>query len=354
MSNQRGMFQQNPGAVLGSSWGNLNGNQQQQQQPAAQQPTPSSMSYDDEDMSDDFYSDESDEEDAPLQISSWGEQTTKKDGTTEYNVSAEGWAALIDPNFKLGPGGLGSGNLHRKGGNYKPVDEEYILNHRLKKGSPMPKSASGSPSGRGKKKKPKSGAGRGRGAPSRPPPKPTPPPPSRSYTRAPPTNNAWGSTPLADKPFWEQPASAARPPPQQQQQQQQQQQPKTQQGSSASKYATDTVMSEGSNASKWATGSAASKYAPTPMSTSSSADSIYASPEAKKQVDTGPNILSINISFLPGVYATLNVPRQDHIDYVKLVEQFAADHHLTMEDNAKSAFANNIGQLVELELAKRR
>ncbi|KAI9496247.1 hypothetical protein BDB00DRAFT_809625, partial [Zychaea mexicana] len=121
------------GAAAG--WGSLANDAQQLQQ---QQQSPA-YSGDDSDEYSDYCSDEEEsDDDAPLAISSWGEQTTTKEGTTEYNVSAEGWAALIDPNFKLGPGGLGSGNLHRKGGNYRPVDEEYILNHRLKKGGPMP------------------------------------------------------------------------------------------------------------------------------------------------------------------------------------------------------------------------
>ena len=411
--NPQNMYQQQPGGATHNTWGNQEQRQQQ------------SFGYTLDEGSSDEYTDseEESEDDIPLAMSSWGEQTTTKEGTTEYNVSAEGWAALIDPNFKVGPGGVGSGNLHRRGGNYKPVDEEHILNHRLKKGGPMPGTGKKKKRSRGGKSKsasstpPSSRGGRGRGrggfpssssSSSRSPISA----PSR-YGREPLSNNAWGAQQLTDKPFWEQPASAAAPstdygsgastskyapaggaaasryapqqpqpppPPQQQQWGQYQEQPQQQQqwnaqqnaGSSTSRYATESTQGSstsryatadaGSGASKWASGSSASKYA-TPVSTGSSADSIYASEEAKKStpaqqqnapLSNSENILSINISFMPGVYATLNVPNQTHIDYNKLVEDFVSHHRLQMVDEAKHSFTANVQKLVELEYAKRQ
>ncbi|KAL0076749.1 hypothetical protein J3Q64DRAFT_1770551 [Phycomyces blakesleeanus] len=128
------------------------------------------------------------------------------------------WNSLMDPNVKIKASGIGSGNLHRKGANFKPVDEQMILNQRLGKGGPMPKSAS---SRGGKKKRGGFSAGT-----SRPTPKPfsskykpyTPAPPSNvpSTTRRPPPgsqNTAWGSGTLADTPFWEKAATPAAPAP---------------------------------------------------------------------------------------------------------------------------------------------
>ncbi|KAI9018560.1 hypothetical protein CLU79DRAFT_720754 [Phycomyces nitens] len=45
------------------------------------------------------------------------------------------WGALIDPDSTPKSRGIGSGNLHRKGPNFIPVDEKVILNQRLNKGA---------------------------------------------------------------------------------------------------------------------------------------------------------------------------------------------------------------------------
>lgn len=82
----------------------------------------------------------SDDEYGPL-ASTWGDQA--KDTNADV---IEAWRSLADPNAKLGPKGLGSGGLHRRGKNYKPVDEEVILKQREKTAAmrPKPKSKSGS------------------------------------------------------------------------------------------------------------------------------------------------------------------------------------------------------------------
>ncbi|KAI7856459.1 hypothetical protein BDC45DRAFT_502787, partial [Circinella umbellata] len=78
----------------------------------------------------------SDEEYAPIVATAWGDQAgTNTTATTAENNENEdngpkSWNDLIDPTFKVQANGLGGGNLHRKGRNYKPVDEQVILNQR--------------------------------------------------------------------------------------------------------------------------------------------------------------------------------------------------------------------------------
>ncbi|KAI9498523.1 hypothetical protein BDB00DRAFT_452373 [Zychaea mexicana] len=90
----------------------------------------------------DSWDDTSDEEYAPITASAWGDQSATASTTPDNDEEASGpasWGDLVDPNFKLGANGLGGGNLHRKGKNYKPVDEQYILNQRLKIPNPSQK-----------------------------------------------------------------------------------------------------------------------------------------------------------------------------------------------------------------------
>ena len=333
--------------------------------------------YDDDDLS--SYED-SEEEEMPLQISSWGTQKVNDSGTTEVNLTMEGWKSLIDPNAKIGPNGIGTGNLHRRGANFKPVDEENILNHRLKKGPLHPKE----PGAKKKKKKkaptprptppPSSARGRGARVP-RPPPSTTRPPPSGI------SGTGWGSGKLAETPFWEQPT---RQPPQQQQppsnhwqaptsgaaaskyatgaaasKYASQPTPPTSTGSAASRYATPT----GSNASKYATpspqlsqppsasssttsfsspatGAAASKYAPQP----SQVPTTIPPPPPPTPLERKP-ILTFNIELVPGVSAPLNV--YESSDPRDIVDTFEREHHLTMTPEAKQAFATHVAAFVQ-------
>ncbi|KAI8384961.1 uncharacterized protein BYT42DRAFT_281357 [Radiomyces spectabilis] len=73
---------------------------------------------------------ESEEDDYGPVMATWGSQTTD---------SVTAWKALVDPEVKLGPAGVGSGNLHRRGPNYKPLTEEAILSQRMKQNAPKPK-----------------------------------------------------------------------------------------------------------------------------------------------------------------------------------------------------------------------
>ncbi|OBZ87467.1 hypothetical protein A0J61_04482 [Choanephora cucurbitarum] len=142
---------------------------------------------------DDDYETDSDYED--IQIASWGDNAKKEPAT---------WDSLIDSNIKIKAGGVGSGDLHRRGGNYKPISEEHILAQRLKK--PIPGSgASKTKKKKPKKKKPTSLAtvSAARTKPNRPyVPLPIKTVPIRE--RAPPTQSAWSTTNLSSEPFWEQ------------------------------------------------------------------------------------------------------------------------------------------------------
>ncbi|KAI9478606.1 MAG: hypothetical protein EXX96DRAFT_571535 [Benjaminiella poitrasii] len=71
---------------------------------------------------------DSDDEYGPL-AATWGSQTPVANDSSD-NVDA--WKTLIDPDAEVGPNDLGSGNLHRRGHNYKPIGEELILAQRLK------------------------------------------------------------------------------------------------------------------------------------------------------------------------------------------------------------------------------
>ncbi|KAI9493434.1 hypothetical protein BDB00DRAFT_872323 [Zychaea mexicana] len=76
-----------------------------------------------------------DDDYAPIVASSWGDQKKPTDNSNDGNNAKQDkvndWASLIDPNAKLGNNGVGSGDLHRRGPNYRPVDETLILRQRL-------------------------------------------------------------------------------------------------------------------------------------------------------------------------------------------------------------------------------
>jgi hypothetical protein len=91
---------------------------------------------------DNYYDTEEEDEEwnAPI-TASWGVPSTEQDEETSNGGSTDvaGWHQLTDPNAKLRADGVGAGNLHRQGKNFKPVDEQMILNQRL--GKPLPKKA---------------------------------------------------------------------------------------------------------------------------------------------------------------------------------------------------------------------
>ncbi|KAG1467698.1 hypothetical protein G6F56_004262 [Rhizopus delemar] len=58
------------------------------------------------------------------------------------NWSTDSWHTLTDPDFKLGPNDLGSGQLHRRGKNFIPISEEHVLANRLGSKKKLPKKES--------------------------------------------------------------------------------------------------------------------------------------------------------------------------------------------------------------------
>ncbi|KAG2181036.1 hypothetical protein INT43_008618 [Umbelopsis isabellina] len=92
---------------------------------------------------DGFYDTEDEEWDAPI-TASWGVPAAAaaapeaQDQTSE-TADVNGWHQIADPNAKIRADGVGAGNLHRKGKNFQPVDEQHILNQRLGKAIPKSK-----------------------------------------------------------------------------------------------------------------------------------------------------------------------------------------------------------------------
>lgn len=80
-------------------------------------------------------SDSEDSEYGPLEAT-WGTQTPATTSNNDNDDQPKGWDSLLDPTVKL-KGDLGDGQLHRKGKNFKPINEDYILAQRLNK--PVPK-----------------------------------------------------------------------------------------------------------------------------------------------------------------------------------------------------------------------
>ncbi|KAI7900855.1 uncharacterized protein BX663DRAFT_516735 [Cokeromyces recurvatus] len=312
------------------------------------------------------YSDEeeySDDDDyAPIEATAWGSQTVGNDGATNVSLTVSGWEALIDPNIKIKENGVGSGQLHRKGNNYIPIDEEAIINRRL--GKPVPKGglSSNKKKSRGRKSKPSSGAST----------------PRKSSTLVPPSSSAyrsremiatgpWATSELASTPFWTQPQSAVN-------------------GTNASKYATSTPAVPAAPvvpavpaaptvlnpppvsqpapkpalSSAFTQGTFASKYAsPPPVQNTSSAQPAQSTQPVQQptnpfQQPTPSNateqntvfprldapVLNFNIELTPGVNAKFAVYIND--DPLEVVNKFEKNHHLEMSAIAKQRFAQHL------------
>ncbi|CAM0136582.1 hypothetical protein VKS41_003384 [Umbelopsis sp. WA50703] len=92
---------------------------------------------------DGFYDTDDEEWDAPI-TASWGvaaaAPVTPEDiDQTGGSGDVKSWHTIADPNAKIRADGVGAGNLHRKGKNFQPVDEQQILNQRLGKAVPKSK-----------------------------------------------------------------------------------------------------------------------------------------------------------------------------------------------------------------------
>lgn len=133
-----------PGAILGASWGQISTQPSSSKQPPVHPthrrssithgPSSPKSSYcnhsnnDHHNNNNNSGDDDDDDDYTTLSITSWDQCSAKPKSTT----AARGWGDLVDPNFQIKANGLGSGNLHRKGVNYVPVDESYILQQRSK------------------------------------------------------------------------------------------------------------------------------------------------------------------------------------------------------------------------------
>ncbi|CEG75245.1 hypothetical protein RMATCC62417_10319 [Rhizopus microsporus] len=313
----------------------------------------------------DYSETESDEEYAPLQIAGWGTQKINKEGTTEVSVSMDGWASLIDPTVQVKSNGIGTGQLHRQGRNFKPVDEQLILDRRL--GKPLPK---GGLNGGKKKKKSKSGQ-----------PQPQPPPPQQQQPRAPkplkiapnrgrppiqPGSSAWATGKLVETPFWEQPngtsaskyaTPSAQPPQPQPQQQTPSQQPPQQQtwGQQPSQHqqfaqtwGQQPPQYQSQQQQQQPLGTMASKYAtPAPAQPPTPAQPCQYQQQQQLFMPADPvktPCLTFKIELAPGVTANLSVYANDNP--LDVVNQFEKNHQLIMTEAAKSRFAERVGLLL--------
>lgn len=328
------------------------------------------------------YSDEEEEDDAPLQISSWGTQTIDTHGTTNVSIPASSWASLIDPNFKVQANGIGSGQLHRKGGHYKPVDEQLIIDRRL--GKPLPKGGLG-----GSKKKRGGGKSKKSGGP--PPPRRAPlVPPSSSASRANRpaiSQGAWATSNLASTPFWEtantanntatnnytpanngiyaskyasapppKPVSAPQPPrpaPPPQQQQAPIPAPSSNTGFQGSAL--------GSAASKWATPQVKQQAPPAPQPVAPSPPATQpVAPPPPASVNSEPTMTSFSIIPMirtrvevgPEVYAYVEIYEGDTVE--QIVEDFLEDHSLTFNKAAKRFFCRQLEELIRNHKAQQQ
>ncbi|KAJ8662300.1 hypothetical protein O0I10_001993 [Lichtheimia ornata] len=117
---------------------------------------------------------------SPLNVTDWRDQ---HNDTADNPIAA--WHSLGDSTAPIKPGGIGLGNLHRKGANYKPITDEAILQQRLRQQQPSTKN--------GQQPKPKK--------------VPTTERPEVFANRQ--AAGGWGSGKLLSVPFWEQPSSSS-------------------------------------------------------------------------------------------------------------------------------------------------
>ncbi|CAO3626826.1 unnamed protein product [Cunninghamella blakesleeana] len=305
----------------------------------------------------DSYSDEEDNEYGEVQMSSWGAQQPQ---TATFDVPINNWHKLMDPTVKVKAGALGSGGLHCKGKNYKPVDEEEILAQRLK-GTPI---SGGKKKSRGKKKSgsapvsgrptpsiPKGPKKSKRGPPARPPSS------SSVRSRIPLSDSVWGNSELASTPFWERAGAGAsryatkptsnnnnqsRPPQPQQQSRSSSQPPPSVQQSQRQRPPPPQPPAPQPSLSKPFLGSSASRYAN--PSTAAPKAHVPQHSQLSPSIPSSETLLKLNIEITPGITAVLDIYETD--DYRKLVKEFGEKHHLIISEQAETAFAEKIKVMV--------
>lgn len=320
------VFRANPGAILGTSWGQVSSAAQQRNQPSqpatalAPQATLSKSATipgigsekDDDDGDDSEY--------APLTMTSWGNQDS---GVTDTSA----WRSLVDPNFKVRADGLGSGNLHRKkSSRYQPVDEAAIIQSRLFK----------QPLNTGKSKKSKKSSSKKSSVTIRPPPKDG-------------AAGAWGSGQLLSTPFWEQPSNAAAANTGNQPFTTNNAQPATCSWDQTSNFDTTATSSSASSAISPSYQNQYLQendtyqlhvplYDHLPLSHKNAVDQQFGQHE-------GNPILVIKTEFAPGVTNEIRIWKNDDLNQV--MERFLRYHHLNITDEAKGSISNTLKLLVD-------
>ena len=202
MSNYDKVSSANPGAILEVSWGQATATaattiNHVRETRTINQPSMLSRA---ETSTDGYYDDDDSINDEPLAMTSWGSQQQQSqqvfDDNNNDQQATHDWNSLVDPNFTIKAGGVGSGQLHRKGGNYIPVPELAIVNQRLRKPIPSSNTSLGmlgsNVTVKMKKKKKRSRKKRER-VQSMP-----------VFAVPEMTVNGWGSGQLTSTPFWEQ------------------------------------------------------------------------------------------------------------------------------------------------------
>ncbi|ORY97856.1 hypothetical protein BCR43DRAFT_490474 [Syncephalastrum racemosum] len=128
-----------PGAILGASWGQIPTQHSSPKQPPAathiRWPKSPEQSRAEPSHTEGYVRHEPEDDDNVVDDEYANLVMTGRDhcvGGAKDTATTIGWADLVDPNFQIKANGLGSGNLHRKGANYVPVDESYILQQRNK------------------------------------------------------------------------------------------------------------------------------------------------------------------------------------------------------------------------------
>ncbi|RCI03804.1 hypothetical protein CU098_009552 [Rhizopus stolonifer] len=164
--------------------------------------------------SSEYEEDDDDSEYEDIEITSWGDNVKSEPAT---------WDSLIDHSTKVKAGGIGNGDLHRRGANFKPVSEDFILAQRLKK--PIPSALGGKKPKKKSKKKPKDTTPFSNTTRATAPivrhsnaDRPYVPITHKPMAqRAAPINSVWGMANLSSEPFWEQKKPQSFPPPAQKQ-----------------------------------------------------------------------------------------------------------------------------------------
>ncbi|KAF7732055.1 hypothetical protein EC973_007160 [Apophysomyces ossiformis] len=295
---------------------------------------------------DDDYSDIEDDDDyGPLKISSWGDNPATP--TQQQNMD---WGCLIDPTVKLKPGGVGMGQLHRSGANYKPVEEDIILAQRMKvapKKANVPTPVVVQTSTKKKKKKKASTSQTTVHIPSVRPQRHSPSTTPAQVSQA---INSWGSGQLTETPFWHQASLSVNPNPNTISNLQ-----STSNASSAASASSATTttaslspspLSSSKQSSDTSLNNQTERKAPTNIEKSEkkSPDDTSAAKLSLANSPANPPLLRFRIELAPGISTELTLSRHDYIPAV--VDDFGKRHQLTISDAAKRSITETLSLLV--------